>query len=243
MAENGATQADTYRGNGRELFGIVLAVLTFWLFAQTTLNLIPDMQRSLTIDPPVLNLAVSITSLVTGIFIAVAGGLADRLGRVRFIRIGLMLSILGSACIVLTAFVAPSANTPLMLLGRVLQGFSAAAILSSSLAVIKAHYHDRDRQRALSFWSIGSFGGSALTALVGGIVAAALGWRWNFVIQIIVSVVAYVLLARVPETRTEARVASVSTRSGSWRSWSRSSRSTSSSASAGSSFPLSAPRR
>ena len=150
MAETDPTHATSYTGNDRELFGIVLAVLTFWLFAQTTLNLIPDMQQSLTIDPAVLNLAVSITSLVTGIFIAVAGGLADRLGRVRFMRIGLVLSVVGSACIVLTAFVAPSANTPLMLLGRVLQGFSAATILSASLAVIKAHYHDRDRQRALS---------------------------------------------------------------------------------------------
>jgi MFS transporter, DHA2 family, multidrug resistance protein len=111
-------------------------------------------------------------------------------------RIGLVLSVVGSACIVLTGAVPPSANTPLMLLGRVLQGFSAAAILSSSLAVIKAHYHDRNRQRALSFWSIGSFGGSALPALVGGIVASTLGWRWNFVIQIIVSVVAYLLLAQ-----------------------------------------------
>jgi DHA2 family multidrug resistance protein-like MFS transporter len=193
-----------HTGNDRELFGIVLAVLTFWLFAQSTLNLIPDMQRSLTINAAVLNLAVSVTSLVTGIFIAVAGGLADRLGRVRFIRIGLVLSIVGSTCIVLTAAVPPSATTPLMLLGRVLQGFSAAAILSSSLAVIKAHYHDRNRQRALSFWSIGSFGGSALTALVGGIVASTLEWRWNFVLQIIVSVVAFVLLAGVPESRAES---------------------------------------
>lgn len=203
MAETNATRNIPYAGDDRELVGIVLAVMTFWLFAQTTLNLIPDMQRALAINAAVLNLAVSVTSLVTGIFIAVAGGLADRLGRVLFMRIGLVLSVVGSACIVLTAAVPPSANTPLMLLGRVLQGFSAAAILSSSLAVIKAHYHDRDRQRALSFWSIGSFGGSALTALVGGIVASSLEWRWNFVIQIIVSVIAYLLLARTPETRSE----------------------------------------
>jgi MFS transporter, DHA2 family, multidrug resistance protein len=203
MAETGPTHTISYTGDDRELFGIVLAVLTFWLFAQTTLNVIPDMQRSLAINAAVLNLAVSVTALVTGIFIAVAGGLADRLGRVRFIRIGLVLSVIGSACIVLTAAVPPGADTGLMLLGRVLQGFSAAAILSSSLAVIKAHYHDRNRQRALSFWSIGSFGGSALTTLVGGFVASTLEWRWNFVIQIVVSVVAYLLIARTPETRGE----------------------------------------
>jgi MFS transporter, DHA2 family, multidrug resistance protein len=119
-------------------------------------------------------------------------------------RIGLVLSAVGSAGIVLTAAVPGSAQTSLMLLSRVLQGFSAAAILSSSLAVIKAYYHDRNRQRALSFWSIGSFGGSALTALVGGIVASTLEWRWNFVIQVIVSVVAYILLTGTPETRADS---------------------------------------
>jgi MFS transporter, DHA2 family, multidrug resistance protein len=206
MAEINHRHDITYTCGDRELFGIVLAVLTFWLFAQTTLNLIPDMQRALAINGAVLNLAVSVTALVTGIFIAVAGGLADRFGRVLFMRIGLVVSIFGSACIVLTAAVPASANTPLMLVGRVLQGFSAAGILSASLAVIKAHYHDRNRQRALSFWSIGSFGGSAFTALVGGIVASGLEWRWNFVIQIIVSAAAYLLLIGVPETRSETAV-------------------------------------
>ena len=80
MRDTSATPKAAYEGNDRMLFGIVLAVMTFWLFSQTTLNLIPDMQRSLSINAAVLNLAVSITSLVTGIFVAVFGGLADRLG-------------------------------------------------------------------------------------------------------------------------------------------------------------------
>jgi MFS transporter, DHA2 family, multidrug resistance protein len=55
----------------------------------------------------------------------------------------------------------------------------------------------------LSFWSIGSFGGSAFTALVGGIIATTLEWRWNYLIQIIVSVLAYLLIAGAPETKAE----------------------------------------
>ena len=65
------------------LFGIVLGVVTFWLFAQTTLNVAPDMQRDLGIESNTMANAVAITALFSGIFIVVIGGLADRFGRMR----------------------------------------------------------------------------------------------------------------------------------------------------------------
>lgn len=42
--------AQGYVGNDRTLLGIVLAVVTFWLFAQTTLNIAPDMRADLGIS-------------------------------------------------------------------------------------------------------------------------------------------------------------------------------------------------
>lgn len=42
--------AQGYVGNDRLLLGIVLAVVTFWLFAQTTLNVAPDMRADLGIS-------------------------------------------------------------------------------------------------------------------------------------------------------------------------------------------------
>ena len=67
----------------RFLAGVVLAVITFWLFAQTLLNVIPGIQDELGVPPTLANLAVSITSLFSGIFIVVAGKLADRVGTKR----------------------------------------------------------------------------------------------------------------------------------------------------------------
>ena len=40
-----------------------------------------------------MNIAVSITSLFSGIFIVVMGGLADRVGRLKIIRIGLVFTM------------------------------------------------------------------------------------------------------------------------------------------------------
>ena len=73
-------------GNDRLLFGIILGVLTFWLFAQTTLNIAPDMQKDLGLDASMMNIAVAITALFSGIFIVFIGGLADRIGRVRIVH-------------------------------------------------------------------------------------------------------------------------------------------------------------
>ena len=84
-----------FRGNDRLLLGIIMGVLTFWLFAQTTLNIAPDMQKDLGLGTSLMNIAVAVTALFSGIFIVFIGGLADRIGRVRIVMIGFVLSIIG----------------------------------------------------------------------------------------------------------------------------------------------------
>ncbi len=165
-------------GNDRLLFGIIFGVLAFWLFAQTTLNISPVMATDLGIETSVMNIAVSITALFSGIFIVVIGSLADRFGRVRMVRYGFVLSILGSLLVGL----APSGSLAAVFLmaGRILQGLSGAFIMSASLALIKAYWEGASRQRAVSLWSIGSWGGSGLAALFWRPHGTNVGWRWIF---------------------------------------------------------------
>lgn len=152
-----------YRGNDRLLFGIIMGVVAFWLFAQTTLNIAPDMGRTLGVNASVMNIAVAITSLFSGIFIVVVGGLADRVGRLKITRIGFYLSIAGSLLVAITpqGYLA----APVILVGRALQGLSAACIMPASLALVKAFWDGPERQRAISMWSIGSWGGRAFARL------------------------------------------------------------------------------
>ena len=42
-----AAGSSSFRGNDRLLFGMILGVLAFWLFAQTTLNIAPTMAADL----------------------------------------------------------------------------------------------------------------------------------------------------------------------------------------------------
>ena len=188
------TAAPTYEDTNRLILGIVLAVVTFWLFAQTTLNVAPTMRDDLHITNSDSNIAVSITALFSGIFIVVAGGLADQFGRVKLTYIGLALSILGSLLLALS----PPGTAMFLMAGRIIQGISAACIMPATLALMKAYFSDKERQRALSFWSIGSWGGSGVCALFGGFIASTIGWRWIFWMSIAVAIASFILIRGTP---------------------------------------------
>lgn len=197
--------ATAWRPNDRWLLGIVLAVVNFWLFAQTLLNVIPGIQGELGISRTLGNLAVALTSLFSGIFIVVAGGLADRVGRVRILYIGIGLSIVGSLLIALTPANLGGLTSGMLLAGRAVQGLSAACVMPASLALVKTYYEGKARQRALSFWSIGSWGGSGFCSLFGGLMATSvLGWRSIFWISIVLSFLAFLLLRGTPESKAPA---------------------------------------
>lgn len=190
-------------GNDRVLFGIIFGVLAFWLFAQTTLNISPVMAHDLGIGTSLMNIAVSITALFSGIFIVVVGGLADRFGRVKVVQGGFVLSIAGS---LLVGF-APSGSLAsiFLMLGRILQGLSGAFIMSASLALLKAYWSGAARQRAVSLWSIGSWGGSGFAALFGGLMAANVGWRWIFFSAAAISLLGMLMVAGTPESKAESK--------------------------------------
>lgn len=184
----------SYQGTNRLLTGIVLSVLSYWLFAQSLLNLAPDVQASLGISAGVLSTGVSMTGLFSGIFIVIAGGFADKFGRVKLTYLGIILNIIGSAALVLAS------GATLFIIGRIFQGISAACIMPATMALVKGYFHGKDRQRALSYWSIGSWGGSGLCSFFGGAIASTFGWRYVFIFSIIVSILSAFLLIGTPES-------------------------------------------
>ncbi|MCS4485594.1 MFS transporter [Staphylococcus americanisciuri] len=185
------------RGN-QLILAIILGILTYWLFAQSLLNIAPHVQQDYQVDMSIVNIAVSLTSLMSGIFIVVMGGLADKLGRVKLTYIGLVLSIVGSAALIISNMVF------MLLLGRVLQGLSAACLMPATIALINQNYQEAERQKALSYWSFGSYGGTGFASLFAGVVATFIGWRWIFVLSIIFACLAMVLLRGTPESRDES---------------------------------------
>ena len=186
-----------FRGDNRLLLGIILGVITFWLFAQSLVNLVVPLQSSYNSDIGTINIAVSLSALFSGLFIVGAGDIADKFGRVKLTYIGLALNIIGSILIIITPL--PS----LLIIGRAVQGLSAACIMPATLAIINEYYIGTARQRALSYWSIGSWGGSGVCTLFGGLMATNFGWRFIFIISIILTILAMFLIKHTPETKAE----------------------------------------
>ena len=184
-----------YKGTNKMIAGIVFGVLTFWLFAQAMVNVVPAVQTDLGVSSGTLNIAISLTALFSGIFIVAAGGLADKVGRKKITNIGLILSIIGSLCLVLAN------GAILLLIGRVIQGLSAACIMPATIALIKAYFEGKERQRALSYWSIGSWGGSGFCSFFGGAIATYMGWKWIFIFSIVFAVLALWLIKDTPESK------------------------------------------
>lgn len=189
-----------YQGNDKVLIGFVLSVLTFWLFANSMLNVGQNMAKDLVIEANTMNIAVSLAALFSGIFVVVAGGLADSIGRVKILKIGLYLSIIGSLLVAITPS-GSSFSASFLLTGRVLQGLSAACVMPTSLGLLKVFWQGEARQRAISLWSMGTFGGSGLTSLFGGIVASSLGWRYIFFFSVLVAIIALWLIKGLPESK------------------------------------------
>jgi MFS transporter, DHA2 family, multidrug resistance protein len=188
----------SYKGTNKMITGIVFGVITFWLFAQAMVNVVPAVQEDLGISLGTLNIAISLTALFSGMFIVAAGGLADKVGRKKMAYIGFILSIIGSLCLVLAQ------GSALLIAGRIIQGLSGACIMPSTIALMKAYFEGKDRQRALSFWSIGSWGGSGIASFAGGAIATSLGWRWIFVFSIAFAILGMLLLKSTPESKQES---------------------------------------
>lgn len=187
----------TYKGTNKLITGIVFGVITFWLFAQAMVNVVPSVQADLGVSLEALNIAISLSALFSGMFIVAAGGLADKIGRKKITNIGLILSIIGSLCLVFAQ------GAVLLIIGRIIQGLSAACIMPATIALVKAYYEGADRQRALSFWSIGSWGGSGVCSFAGGAIATYMGWRWIFIFSIIFALLGMFLIKDTPESKGE----------------------------------------
>lgn len=108
-----------------------------------------------------------------------AGAVADRFGRKR-------VFLFGIAGFALASLLCGAAPTPTLLFAaRALQGVGAAFLLAPALAIIGHAFHDeRERDAAWAFWG-GMMGLTmVLSPLLGGAIAALVGWRWAFFVNL-----------------------------------------------------------
>jgi MFS family permease len=163
---------------------------------------LPTVGSDLDASEAVLELVVAGYGVAYAVLLVLGGRLGDSFGRRR-------LFLGGMAAFGLTSLVcglAPTAWT--LVVARVAQGASAAAMLPQVLATIQATTTGARRAKAMSLF--GATAGLSMVAgqILGGVLVAAdvagTGWRAVFLVNVPVVVVGLMLAVRlVPETRSQ----------------------------------------
>jgi MFS family permease len=135
-------------------------------------------------------------SLPFGALLLLSGRVGGRVGRVRMVRLGLLVFAAGAAAVALGR--SPAA----LLAGRALQGIGAALMTPAALAQLTAAFTDADaRRRALAAYGTSVAAGFTCGALAGGALVAAAGWRAAVTAEALAAVAAAACAAG-PGTRT-----------------------------------------
>lgn len=127
--------------------------------------------------------------LTLGSLILVAGTVSDVYGRIRVLRVGIVLFGIASVAI------AASPDPLALIVARAVQGVGGALLVPSSLALITSAMSGPLQAKAIGIWTALTSAALLAGPLVGGVFVDLLSWRWAFVINVIPIAIVLWLLA------------------------------------------------
>src|SRR4051812_45059165 len=152
-------------------------------------------------DASVSAIQWTVTSYLLSVaaLLLLVGALADRFGRRRVLVIGLCVMFVGSV------LCATAASVAALTAARVAQGIGAALVVPTSLALLNGGLRFSDRARGIGIWA----GLTALATTVGPYAGGWLvdhgSWRWVFLLNLPLILLALWALRHVPEPAGERR--------------------------------------
>ncbi|WP_447943671.1 DHA2 family efflux MFS transporter permease subunit [Microbacterium aurum] len=188
--------------SSRRRFGLVFISLAVALIIvdSTIVNVaIPSIVDDLKISSTQVQWVQEAYTLVFASMLLLFGSLADRIGRRRLLLIGVALFAGASVA----AALAPSGD--LLILARLVQGVGGAMMLPSTLSLLNATFHGRERGIAFAVWGSTIGGMAAVGPLLGGWLTTSFSWRWAFGINIPLGIIIAIgVLWAVAESREAA---------------------------------------
>jgi len=148
---------------------------------------LPAIERALHATFSDLQWVVDAYALALATCVLTAGALADLFGRKKLFLLGIGLFTAASAGCGL-------ANDPLFLIiARGVQGIGGAMMFATALALLSQEFHGRERGTAFGLWGAVIGAAVAIGPLAGGVLTSWLSWRWIFLVNIPIGVVAVLL--------------------------------------------------
>jgi EmrB/QacA subfamily drug resistance transporter len=157
---------------------------------------LPHIGADLDADVAGLQWTVNGYLLTLAAFVLLGGALGDRFGRKKIFLLGVLWFTVASVL----CGIAP--NIEFLIGARFLQGAGSALLTPGSLALIQASFHPDDRGRAIGMWSGLAGVSTALGPFLGGWLIDSFSWRWAFLINVPLALIAVLATLKwVPESR------------------------------------------
>lgn len=183
-------EAAPVRHGGRPIALAVLCIVLFLTFLDNTIVSVGlgNIQSQLHAGVSSLQWVVGAYALTFAGAMLAFGMVGDEFGRKRVMLIGIIIFCGGS---ILSASASGSHAIQLLIAGRAVMGFGAAASEPGTLSMLRHLYTtERTRARALGVWTAVSGLALAMGPVLGGALVGAWSWRAIFWFNLIVGVVA-----------------------------------------------------
>lgn len=178
---------------------ISLSYLLLVIDLSIAVTALPLIQRDMGFTTPSLSWIQNAYTVVFGGLLLLGARIGDIFGRRKMFVLG--LAMFGAASLIVGV-----ANTAeILIIGRVLQGFGAAVLAPSTLALLSTNFPDQPaRGRALAIYGSITGIGTSLGLVLGGWIADAFDWRWAFLANVPLAIILIVATGyAITETETK----------------------------------------
>ncbi|SEJ74367.1 drug resistance transporter, EmrB/QacA subfamily [Sphingobium sp. AP50] len=148
---------------------------------------LPDMARSLGVVPLQLNLVIAAYAVSLAVFLPISAWLVDRFGAKRMFCSAILIFSGASAL----CGMAQSAT--LLIICRVLQGFGAALMVPVGRLILLRTVPASELMAAMVWFTLPPTIGRLLGPLIGGAIISIASWRWIFLVNIPLGLIAILL--------------------------------------------------
>jgi DHA2 family multidrug resistance protein len=183
---------------------VVIAVMSATMMQMldtTIVNVaLPQMQGQLGTTSSEISWVLTSYIVASSIFMPLTGYFTDRFGQRRY------LIMATTGFVIASVLCGISFSLSEIVVFRIAQGLSGAALAPLSQAIMTSLYPPEERGKAMAMWGLGVVVGPVLGPTLGGWLTEMISWRWTFFINIPVGILSVLLAMKyVPDSPKQER--------------------------------------
>lgn len=179
------------------LLALVVTMPTFFAFLATSATnvALPHIAGAFGSTTDEAKWVVTSYMIANGIFLPLTGWLEEKLGRLGFLKIFILIFTIGS---IICTF---SPNLVTLILGRIIQGVGGGVLMPLSQSILLQEFPQDRKGDAMAIFVFSIMVSSIMGPTVGGLLVDNFSWQWIFIINIPIGIMSLILIPMVvPDT-------------------------------------------